>query len=112
MSDDVKVREAYNDDHIAPKLLAIAEECHANGLSFCARVEWDTFEGQTTYRSAYKNWSASLAPVYIASMANGNLDKFLMSLVQAHQEGNLDLSHTLLSVWAHLEPFTPKEQRS
>lgn len=98
--------ERYNDEHIAPKLLAIAEECSANGLSFVAHVEWAGFKGQTTAKYAEgAGITASFENAYLASMTNGNLDAFLMNLVRAHQQGKLDLSRTLLAIWANLEPF-------
>lgn len=98
--------EAYNDEHIAPKLLEIAEECAANGLSFCARVEWAAFEGQTTAKRAPPGAiSASHEMVYLAACANGNIDAMLMAMARAHNEGKLDLSRTVLAHMMKLGPF-------
>ena len=33
-------KEAYYDEHIAPKLLALAKECEDNGLSLLVVCEW------------------------------------------------------------------------
>lgn len=105
--------ERYNDEHIAPKLAAIAAECKEHGLYIAARVEWASFEGQTTsQRSGEGRISPSHEMVYLASMTNGNLDAMLFSLARAHSDGLLDLSPSMVAHWLKLEPFVPQSKRS
>lgn len=105
--------EAYNDEHIAPKLAALAEECSANGLSFVSHAEWAPFEGQTTAkREAAGKISASHEMAYLAARANGNLDAFLFALARAHNEGKLDLSASVLALLMKLERFSAADKPS
>ena len=68
--------EAYYDTHLAPKLLQLAKDAHAHGMSFLSVVEW---EHGMTGRTAWLQESADLTigMADVAAQANGNIDVFL-----------------------------------
>ena len=110
--------ERYNDDHIAPKLAALCKEAREHGLDFVAHVGWrdptgtNGENGQTTAQGDVKA-SAAFAVCYAAARAGGNLDAMLMTLMRWHDEGETDISRTMLGHWmkrnAPAEHFSKQE---
>lgn len=97
--------ERYNDEHIAPRLLALAKECQEHDIYFVSRTEWAPFEGQTTMTRPREGIVASFDLVEMASRANGNIDALILGLARAHNEGKLDLSQSMMMHWLKLPPF-------
>jgi len=74
--------EQYYDEQIAPKLIALAEECKEHGLSFLAACEWAPGEYGST-RKLQEGSSFAMRLVEAAVNAQGNIDS-LMIAVERH----------------------------
>ena len=95
-------KEAYYDEHIAPKLMALAKECEDNGLSLLAVCEWDPGEYGST-RSVQAGSSFAFRMADTAVTARGNVDSFMMAIER------YAMKHGHSSVYLHLlgVPETP-----
>jgi hypothetical protein len=77
--------EKYYDDHIAPKLRELAEECKANGLSLLAICEWEPGEfGRILRLQPESGFGIRMADT--AAKANGNVDTFLIAVMRHARE--------------------------
>ena len=71
-------REQAYDREIAPRLLEISKLCEQHEMNFVAHVEWEPGKsGTTAFRG--DNPGAGHRLAYIASRANGNLDRLVAS---------------------------------
>jgi hypothetical protein len=78
-------REKYYDEHIAPKLLALAKECEEHGLSLLAMCEWAPGEfGRTVSLRKGAGFGIRLADT--AVRANGNVDAMMMAIERYARE--------------------------
>ena len=95
-------KEAYYDEHIAPKLLALAKECEDNGLSLLAVCEWEPGEYGST-RNLQAGSSFAIRMVDTAAKAQGNVDSFMMA-IERHA-----MKHGHGSMYLHMRgvPETP-----
>ncbi|SBT10712.1 hypothetical protein PROAA_610072 [Candidatus Propionivibrio aalborgensis] len=95
-------KEAYYDEHIAPKLLALAKECEYNGLSLFAMCEWEPGKSGST-RSIQAGSSFALRMADAAANAQGNVDSFMLS-IERHA-----MKHGHQSLYLHMRgiPETP-----
>lgn len=73
--------ESYFDDQIAPRLAALAKECHQNGVSFLAVCEWAP--GEIGRTSAFQpECGIGLQIAEKAAHTNGNIDQFMTSIMR------------------------------
>ena len=95
-------KEAYYDEHIAPKLLALAKECEDNGLSLLVVCEWEPGEYGST-RNFQAGSSFALRMVDTAAKAQGDVDSFMMA-IERHA-----MKHGHSSMYLHMRgiPETP-----
>ena len=96
-------KERYYDEHIAPKLQALALDCQSRGLSLLALCEFEPGKsGQTRAYQDDASFSMKLADV--AARAQGNVDSLLIALLShARQHG-----HNSLLLQQLLEPSPEK----
>lgn len=95
-------KEAYYDEHIAPKLLALAKECEENGLSLLVVCEWEPGEYGST-RNCQVGSSFAFRMIDTAAKARGNVDSFMMA-IERHA-----MKHGHSSMYLHMRgvPETP-----
>lgn len=96
-------QEAYYDEHIAPKLMALAGECRDNGLSLLAVCEWAPGAYGNTL-TLCKDSSFALRMIDAAAQAGGNIDSLMTALERhAREHGHSSLYLRMLGV-----PTTPE----
>ena len=82
---DSTAKEQYYDEHVAPKLFAIGEECQERGMAFVAACEF----GNGDYGGTVvipEDTSYALRLIYLASQARGNIDNFMISVAKHARE--------------------------
>lgn len=77
--------EAYYDEHIAPKLLALAKECEEQGMSLLAVCEWEPGESGRTV-SLRVGSGVGIRIANLAAQANGNVDSLWMAICRYARE--------------------------
>lgn len=95
-------KEQYYDEHIAPKLMALAKECEEKGLSLLALCEWETGEYGST-RTFREGSSFAIRMADAAANSHGNIDSF-MAAIERHAR---EYGHS--SMYLHMRgiPETP-----
>lgn len=88
---DVSDEEAWYDAEIAPALAALAERCHARGMSFVSVVEYQPGDRA---RTRYLTADAGLAMqmVDLAAATVPNVDCYVMNLRKLCKERGQDIS--------------------
>ena len=90
--------EAYYDEHIAPKLMAIAKECEDNGLSLVACYEYELGRKARTM-TLQPGCSFVINLVEFATRSRGNIDSLIMALCRyAEKHGHCSIYLNLLGV--------------
>lgn len=89
-------KELFYDEHIAPGLLALAEKCKDNGLSFFASVQY----GPNTENSATTKViqpDASLRTVMLnhCDITAPNIDSYMIGLARYCREQGIDTSASM-----------------
>lgn len=71
--------EQYYDEHIAPRLKELGQECLEHGLSLLAVCEWEPgHHGRTAYMQAVRGLPINMANW--AAISHGNVDAFWMTV--------------------------------
>ena len=96
-------KEKYYDEHIAPKLMALAKECEDNGLSLLAVCEWEHGEYGST-RTFREGSSFAIRMTDAAAKAHGNIDSFMMA-IERHA---IEHGHSSMYLRMRGVPETPK----
>jgi hypothetical protein len=96
------VSEQYYDEHVAPKLLALAKDCEARGFSLVAVCEWSPHEGGTTATIA-AGAGIGIRLTHAMAQAKGNVDSFMIAAARyARQHGHSSVVLSQMGV-----PTTP-----
>lgn len=96
--------EAYYDEHISPKLMALAKECDEQGMSLLAVCEFSPGDIARTL-TLQKELCMELKLALAVVEARGNLDAFLMAVERyARKHGHSSIFLTQRGI--PLEPST------
>lgn len=80
-ADSRSENERYYDDEMAPKLLALMEECRARGMSILATVEYDSGNlGSTIMLQPVCCFAMAL--VQLATVCEGNVDSLMLAVAR------------------------------
>ena len=84
-------RDAFYDEHIAPKLARIANESADNGISFVAAADTGICLNETVRYA--DGWSAAFKLAALAVDAHGNVDKLMLGVVKYINRYGVGVEH-------------------
>lgn len=92
----MSAKEQFYDEHIAPALLALMEQCRENGLSMIAEVQFGP-ANEDRGSSIVMQPDASLAMVMIRHCAKTapNIDGYMIGLTRYCAEKGIDTSASI-----------------
>ena len=97
--DEKSDNEKYYDKEISPVLADLAKKCQKNGMSLATMVEYDNGDtGNTIYTQKVKDMSVKMIMAVTGIKCNGNIDSFLMAMIQYFKRENID---TKGSIYLH-----------
>lgn len=74
--------EQYYDDHIAPKLLELAKDAAAHGMTFVASVEWEPGESASTITGDMSKAGCTQYMTALSARSQRNIDGVLVGLIK------------------------------
>jgi len=89
------VSEQFYDEHIAPKLVELAKQCYARGMSFVACVEHEPGKHGGTYFLTERA-SLEMQMIFCCARTAPNVDAYMIWLARHAKETGIDTGSSIV----------------